>query len=60
MTAKVIAIDLEKRTATLRFEDGNTETFPVRADVDLSRHKVGEQVVFRVTEMIAIWVEKPQ
>ena len=59
-TAKVIAIDLEKRTTTLQFDDGNTETFPVRADVDLSRHKVGEQLVFRVTEMIAIWVEKPQ
>ena len=59
MTGKVIAIDLEKRTATLQFEDGNTETLPVRKDVDLSRHKVGEQVVFRVTEMVAIWVEKP-
>ena len=60
VTAKVAAIDLEKRTATLRFEDGSTETFPVRADVDLSRHKVGEQLVFRVTEMIAIRVDKPQ
>jgi hypothetical protein len=28
--------------------------------VDLSRRKLGEQVVFRVTEMIAIWVEKAQ
>jgi translation elongation factor P/translation initiation factor 5A len=59
-TAKVVAIDLEKRTTTLRFDDGTTETFPVRNDVDLNRHKVGEQLVFRVTEMIAIWVEKPQ
>jgi translation elongation factor P/translation initiation factor 5A len=60
VTAKVIAIDSQKRTATLEFEDGITQTFPVRADLDLSRHKVGEQLVFRVTEMIAIWVEKPQ
>lgn len=60
VTGKVSAIDLEKRTATLRFEDGTTATFPVRADVDLSRRKVGEQLVFRVTEMTAIWVEKPQ
>ena len=60
VTAKVIAIDSQKRTATLEFEDGITQTFPVRADVDLSRHKVGEQLVFRLTEMIAIWVEKPQ
>jgi len=60
VTGKIIAIDTDRRTATLRFEDGSTETLPVRDDVDLSRRKVGEQVVFRVTEMIAIWVEKPQ
>lgn len=59
VTAKVAAIDLIKRTATLRFEDGSTKTFPVRSDVDLSKRKVGEQVVFRVTEMIAISVGKP-
>jgi Cu/Ag efflux protein CusF len=58
VTAKVIAIDLEQRTATLQFDDGITQTFPVRADVDLSRHKAGEQLVFRVTEMIVIKVEK--
>jgi hypothetical protein len=59
VTAKVAAIDSAKRTATLRFEDGSTKTFPVRSDVDLSKRKVGEQVVFRVTEMIAISVGKP-
>jgi hypothetical protein len=58
-TGNVIAIDAEKRTTTLQFEDGSTETLPVRGDIDLGKHKVGEQVVFRVTEMIAIWVEKP-
>jgi len=31
----------------------------VRDDIDLSRRKVGEKVVFQVTEMIAISVEKP-
>ena len=59
VTATVAAIDTKKRTATLRFEDGHTETFPVRADIDLSQRKVGEKVVFLVTEMIAISVEKP-
>jgi len=59
ITGTVTAIDLEKRTATLRFEDGSTKTFPVRSDVDLTKRKVGEQVVFRITEMIAISVEKP-
>ena len=58
VTAMVVAIDQTKRTATLRFDDGSTETFPVRDDIDLSRHKVGERVVFRHTEMVAISVEK--
>jgi hypothetical protein len=55
----VTKIDREKRTATLRFQDGSTRTFPVRSDIDLSKHKVGEQVVFRITKMIAIRIEKP-
>jgi hypothetical protein len=58
VTATVVSIDRTNRTATLRFDDGSTETFPVREDLNLSRRKVGERVVFRVTEMIAITVEK--
>jgi hypothetical protein len=54
----VVAIDRTARTATLRFEDGETKTFPVRADVDLSQHNVGDRVVFRHTEMVAISVDK--
>jgi hypothetical protein len=56
--AEVIAIDSTKRTATLRFNDGNNRTFPIRDDLDLNRHKVGERVVFRFTERIAIKIEK--
>ena len=59
VTATVAAIDLANHTATLQFEDGHAETFPVRDDVDLSLRKVGERVVFLMTEMIAISVEKP-
>lgn len=59
VTATVTAIDPGKRTATLRFSDGRTKTFPVRADIDLSRRRVGEKVVFLVTEVIVISVEKP-
>ncbi len=59
ITGTLTAIDPEKRTATLKFVDGSTKTFPVRSDVDLTERKVGEQVVFRITEMIAISVEKP-
>jgi hypothetical protein len=58
-SATIVAIDAEKRTATLRFEDGSTRTLPVRRDIDLGRRKVGEQVVFQATEMIAIGIEKP-
>lgn len=59
VTGRVSAIDSSKRTATLRFEDGSTQTLPIRSDVDLSRIKLGEKVVFRVTEMTATRVEKP-
>jgi hypothetical protein len=58
VTATVTGIDRTNRTATLRFADGSIQTFPVRADIDLSQRKLGEKVVFQVTEMIAISVEK--
>jgi hypothetical protein len=59
ITATVKEIDLPNRTATLEFEDGSTKTIPVRSDVDLNQRKVGERVTFRVTEMVALTVEKP-
>lgn len=58
VTGTVIGIDRTARTASLRFEDGSTKTFSVRNDVDLSKRRIGEQVVFRVTQMIALKVEK--
>ena len=59
VTAKVTAIDAEHHKATLQFEDGTTRTVAVRPDVDLARRKVGETVVIRKTEALAIAVEKP-
>jgi hypothetical protein len=59
ITGTVTALDPAKRTATLRFEDGSTKTFPVRSDVDLGQRKIGDKVIFQVTEMVAISVEKP-
>jgi hypothetical protein len=59
ITGTVTALDPEAQTATLRFADGSIRTLPVRADVDLTRRKVGEQVVFQVTEMVAIDISKP-
>ena len=59
VTATVMAIDPMERTATLRFENGSTRTIAVRDDIDLSKRKVGEKVVFLLTNMMAISVEKP-
>jgi hypothetical protein len=58
-TAKVTAIDTEHHKATLQFADGTTKTFKVRDDVDLTKQAVGDEVVLRCTESIAIRVEKP-
>lgn len=59
VTGTVTAIDPEARTATLRFADGSTRTFPVRPDIDLEAHSVGERVSFQVTESVALDVVKP-
>ncbi len=57
--AKVVDIDLKKHKATLEFPDGSKKTVAVRKDVDLRQRKVGEEVVIRCTEALAISVEKP-
>jgi hypothetical protein len=59
VTAKVEALDLEHRKATLRFPDGTSQTFSVRKDVDMTKGKIGDEVVIRTTEAMAISVEKP-
>ena len=59
VSATITAIDQDNRTATVRFEDGSIETLPVRDDIDLSKRKVGEKVVFIVTQMVALSIEKP-
>ncbi len=59
ITARVKAIDVKHRKATLIFPDGTTKPFQVRPDVDLTKHRVGDEVVIRATEAIAISVEKP-
>ena len=59
VTAKVKSIDLKRHKATLQFPDGKSKTFAVRPDVDLTKVKLGEEVVMRTTEAMAIVVEKP-
>ena len=59
ITARVTAIDTAKRTATLQFAQGETRTVQVRPDVDLSRYKVGDTVVIRVSSALSVLVETP-
>ena len=59
VTAKVKSIDLKRHKATLQFPDGKSKSFAVRPDVDLTKVKLGEEVVIRTTEALAIVVEKP-
>ncbi len=59
ITATVQKIDLKHRKATLLFPDGSSHAFKVRPDVDMTKHSVGDQVVFRTTEAVAVSVEKP-
>lgn len=59
VTAKVTAIDLKHHKATLQFPDGTSKTVAVRPDVDLTQRKVGEEVVIRTTEAVALSVQKP-
>ena len=58
VTAKVTALDLKAHKATLQFPDGTSKTFSVRKDVDLTQQKLGEEVVIRCTEAVAITVAK--
>lgn len=59
ITAKVKSLDVKHQRATLLFPDGTSKTFKVRKDVDLTKQSVGDDVVIRATEAIAISVEKP-
>jgi hypothetical protein len=57
--ATVKAIDSAKRQATLQFVDGDTAAVPVRKDVDLTKYKVGDSVLIRVTQQLTVLTEKP-
>ena len=59
ITARVTAIDTAKRIATLNFGEGQIRTVQVRPDVDLSRYKVGDTVVIRVSAALSVVVETP-
>jgi len=60
MTGTVTEIDLKTRHATVAFPDGTVVRVLARPDVDLTQRKVGERIVVRVSESVAISVEKPK
>lgn len=57
--ATVSAIDTKRRKVTLTFSDGSTDKFDVRPDIDLSAHQVGEKVLIRTTESLAMSMTRP-
>lgn len=58
IVAKVGSVDAAKRTVTLTGPKGRTETIPVGSDVDLSRVKTGDEVTFRLTRGLALWIPR--
>jgi Cu/Ag efflux protein CusF len=58
-TARIEVLDAKKRKVTLRYADGDAETYDVRKDVDMSKARVGQDVLISSTEARAIKVEKP-
>jgi translation elongation factor P/translation initiation factor 5A len=60
VTAKVEAIDYQKRTVTLRQPNGAQKTFAVDKSVEkFNTVKTGDEVVLRVTDALLINVESP-
>lgn len=60
VTAKVKSVDAAKDTITLIEADGGTRTVKVGPEVELSGLKEGDEVVARVTQAMAIVVQKPE
>lgn len=58
ITTKISALDAKARTATLAFPDGKSELFNVRPDVDMAKYKIGQEVIFLVTDLLALEVKK--
>ena len=58
VTATVIAVDAKARKVTLQFVDGSSDTVTVGNAVDMSKVGVGDSVTARLTESIALAVEK--
>jgi len=58
LSAKVVAVDTENHTATLKFESGDEKTVTVRDDVKIDDSYIGREVLIRLTQAMAISIEE--
>ena len=58
VTATVTAVDAKARKVTLQFVDGTSETVTVGNAVDMSKVSSGDSITARLTESVAIALEK--
>jgi hypothetical protein len=58
VVAKITAIDMKAKTATLQGENGNTVTVTPRHPERLKEVKVGDRLVITYTEAVGVKVEK--
>jgi hypothetical protein len=59
VTARVVSIDAISRRVTLQFADGSTKTVRVNPAINLANVVPGDAVTVRITEALAVLVEKP-
>jgi len=58
VVAKITAIDMKAKTATLQGEDGTSVTVTPRYPERLKQVKVGDRIAITYTEAVAVNVEK--
>lgn len=59
LTVTVVKLDREKSTAVIRGTEGNTATVDIQNPAVFDKVKVGDKVEIRLTEAVAIDVQRP-
>ncbi len=59
VTADIIAIDGHSRQVTIKFPDGSEQTVKVAKHIDLTQVALGDSVLIRITQAVAISVAAP-
>jgi hypothetical protein len=59
VTAEIIAIDSHGHHVTIEFPDGSVQDVKVGKHIDLTKVALGDSVLIRITEAVAIAVVKP-